>query len=127
MGCKNHVAGGVVAYDLLFAYAAFEGPLPPTLRAWCAALRALFPPGFCVLILSIRPADAHMVWAITVLMALVLLGASPLFFYLAAVWHGPENPAAQFGSGNPSARMFNGGDAILGTSYLLLGLCALLL
>ena len=33
------------AYDLLFAYAAFEGPLPPTLRAWCAALRGLFPAG----------------------------------------------------------------------------------
>ena len=32
-------------YDLLFAYAKFEGPLPPTLREWKAAVRALFPGG----------------------------------------------------------------------------------
>ena len=51
-----------------------------------------------------------------------LAGAAPLFTALAIIWYGPENPAAEFGYGRASARIFNGGDAVLATSYLLLGL-----
>ena len=85
--------------------------------------RVLFPPGFCALILAIRPADTTAVWVVTILLAAVLLLATPLFAALAHIWFGPENPG-EFGSGRASARIFNGGDAVYAISYTLLAIAS---
>ena len=86
--------------------------------------RALFPAGLCMLVLSIRPADARVVWLINVVLALAFLLISPVLLYLSVIWYGPEN-TAEFGVGRGAARIFNGGDAIYGTSYLILGVASL--
>ena len=51
---------------------------------------------------------------VTLLIATCLAMVTPLLLVLAVIWYGPENPAATFGTGRGAARIFNGGDAVLG-------------
>ena len=98
-----------------------EAVLPPALgdRLY---YRAIFPPGFCVLIVAVRPADAHVLWMVRLVIATSLFAAAPLFAYLASVWYGPENPPDDFGATLQSARIFNGGDPLLANSYTMLAI-----
>jgi hypothetical protein len=96
-----------------------EAVLPPAMgnRGF---YRDLFPPGLCILVLAIRPADRRAVWAVTAMVASALFIAAPIWAWLAAVWYGPENPTVAFG--NEGARILNGGDPAPATGYLALAL-----
>ena len=61
---------------------------------------------------------------VSLLIATVLLAASPTLAWLAAVWFGPENPTATFGANRGAAKILNGGDPVLGLSYLCLALAS---
>ena len=110
-----------LAPTLIFDFDIIKGEevMPPSLgnRLY---YRALFPPGLCMLVLSIRPADSTFIWGVTLIVGAVLLAACPFFVWLAAIWFGPEKPAEEFGVGRANSRFFNGGDSVLALSYALL-------